>query len=362
MQNGKLFQNVKSKIVKRCKIRFQVFTMGFPYKILNDMSAKLKAAEAEIAKLKDGCRETQVNSVPSRGECHQTKPHVNRCEQTLPVSVQREPADSLSEVVRLKKMVADLIYENNRYHLALSYCHCFALDDAIIDTSESMEVSIRASTPLPCNLPSSDSAISSSTASGLVVSADNSKPPVVVDKKDEAFVDKMLKVLSKLETKYLTPTHKRKKRLFTRKSKISHIVPQEFLAIYHNVAAPDPESVPVPEPYPRVKWNLVKFKPVLPNPEPCPIYSCSPDPTFYVDRDSPSFQCNYNFDYLASQNGKPFGALPGFKTNLGVVRVPSTPVGGYVYCPDVKKWVIHATCPVGGGAREGLESFRRKKG
>ena len=54
--------------------KFQAFTMGFPVKILNDMSAKLKAAVAEIAELEDGC-------LPSRGECHQTKlVNVNRCE------------------------------------------------------------------------------------------------------------------------------------------------------------------------------------------------------------------------------------------------------------------------------------------
>ena len=128
--------------------------MAFLYNALNDVSAKLKAPEAEITKL-----QTQANSVLSRDKCQQTKPLVivNRCEQTLPVSVQGEPADSLllSEVNRLKRMVADLIYENNRYHLALSNCHCSTLDDAISDVpAESLE-SIRASTPLTCHLPSS---------------------------------------------------------------------------------------------------------------------------------------------------------------------------------------------------------------
>ena len=165
--------------------------MAFLYNALNDVSAKLKAPEAEITKL-----QTQANSVLSRDKCQQTKPLVivNRCEQTLPVSVQGEPAVSmlLSEVDRLKRMVADLIYENNRYHLAISNCHCFSLDDEILglDTSESLDVSIPASTTSLSNLPSSDSAISSTTASALVVSVDDSKQPVVVNKKDEAFVDK----------------------------------------------------------------------------------------------------------------------------------------------------------------------------
>ena len=56
-----------------------------------------------------------------------------------------------------------------------------------------------------------------------------------------------------------------------------------------------------------------------------------------------------------------FGTLPGFNT-LGIVAVPSTPVGGYVYCPDSKKWVIHATCPPGGGTKGSIPPSRRKRG
>ena len=92
--------------------------MTFPFKNINDLSTKLKAAEAEISKLQDDCDDDS-------DECQQTAALVNcnQCEQTLP-SVQ-------SEVDRLKRMVADLTYENNRYHLALSNCHCSTLDDSI---------------------------------------------------------------------------------------------------------------------------------------------------------------------------------------------------------------------------------------
>ena len=137
--------------------------MTFPFEILDDWSTKLKAAEAaEISKPQDNCRSvTLVNSLLSRDECQQTAALMNgnQCEQTLP-SVQRGLVDSLlqSEVDRLKRMVADLTYENNRYHLALSNCHCSTLDDSISDVpAESLDISIRASTPLSRNLPSSDS-------------------------------------------------------------------------------------------------------------------------------------------------------------------------------------------------------------
>ena len=67
-------------------------------------------------------------------------------------------------------------------------------------------------------------------------------------------------------------------------------------------------------------------------------------------------------------NGQPFGSLPGYKTNLGVVAVPTIPVGGYVYCPDAKKWVIFAEPPTspsaGRGTRRGggTPLTRRRKG
>ena len=76
---------------------------------------------------------------------------------------------------------------------------------------------------------------------------------------------------------------------------------------------------------------------------------------------------NFNFDYLASKYGKPFWALPGFKTNFGVVPIPSTPVGGYVYCPDARKWVIFAEArsppSTGRGTRRGgATSLARRRG
>ena len=89
----------------------------------------------------------------------------------------------------------------------------------------------------------------------------------------------MVKYLSKLEMKYSTPTHKRKERLFRRKKRTCAIVPKEFANIFDYLADPEPDEVklvPVPDTiYPEVKWNLVKFKPVLPNPESSPIYSSS---------------------------------------------------------------------------------------
>ena len=189
----------------------------------------------------------------------------------------------------------------------------------------------------------------------------------VVRRKDKTFIKRMVMTLAKLETKYLTPEHKRKKRLFTRKEKTSPIVPKEFDTIYHVLAAPEPDAVTAPDPFPHVRWFDVKFKPALPAPERCLVYSCSPDPAFYVEKSSPLYNGTDNFGSLARQYGQSFGTLPGYKTNLGVVAVPTTPVGGYVYCPEVKKWVIyaeHRSSPTSAGRgtrRGGAMSLTRRR-
>ena len=179
--------------------------------------------------------------------------------------------------------------------------------------------------------------------------------------------------MNKLETKYLTPEHKRRKRLFTRKQKTSSIVPREFSAIYNVLAAPEPETVSVPEAFPHVRWNEVRFKPSLPNPELCPVYSCSQDPEFYLEkreyRNGSVIPTVSDPEFLRKtrDNGRPFGGLPGYKTSLGVVAVPTTPVGGYVYCPDSKKWVLYAepqsSPSAGRGTRRGgTPPARRRRG
>ena len=86
--------------------------------------------------------------------------------------------------------------------------------------------------------------------------------------KDKTFISRMVKAITntKLEGKYFTPEHKRKKRIFTRKLKTSPTVPREFARIYNVLAPREPETVTVPEPFPHARWNKVQFKPTLLNP------------------------------------------------------------------------------------------------
>ena len=122
--------------------------MAFPYNILNDLSEKVRAAEAQIVQERKYF-ESKISKL------------VEEYEEKLQLRGSIDANSLLQDQVdKLRRTVADLVHSNNRYHLAVSNCtHCVS-DDAISETStESFDESIRASTPAACNLPSSDSAI-----------------------------------------------------------------------------------------------------------------------------------------------------------------------------------------------------------
>ena len=120
--------------------------MSFPFRILNDMSAKLKAAEANIdevrkyyevkiatlieeyeKKLGHICYEASHSQVS--GQAQQTE-HVKEeletenCEEEVDdeEAVDDEKAVDDEEIGHLKNKMSQLVYENNRYHLMLSNC------------------------------------------------------------------------------------------------------------------------------------------------------------------------------------------------------------------------------------------------
>ena len=319
----------------------------FPYRILNDLSQKLKSAEDKIATLLDERKSPRYNLQMSCGACNQallseSTADRTHCEAFANVDALKE------EVCLLQKKVAELVYMNNRYHISISNCTVCTSDDVFSNASLSDEEAIKASTPVTTSLDSLEPSISPvpcSVAPNSFVPALSSSPLLsrsvetrqdesVKVRKDKTFISRMMKTLNKLESKYSIPEHRRKARIFMRKKKESPIVPKEFSTIFHVLAAPEPD-MNVLEPYPQVKWNDIRFKPGLPNPELFAVHSCSQDPEFYQDKKD--LPCTY-------QRWAPhsFGTLPGFKTSLGIVAVPATPVGGYVYCPDAKKWVLFA--------------------
>ena len=345
--------------------------MSFPYKIFNDMSAKLKAAEANVDEVRKQY-EAKITAIVTKYE-NQLR---NKPFHFYPVSDQNQQIELAEdehvilnckkenddEIEHLKKKVSQLTYENNRYHLMLSNCTMCSDDHSFEDSSTFFDSSTQSS-PTPMPLPSSAQAVQlSTTPTVLPCTADGTKWRISM-KKDQAYITRLVKCLSKLEKKYSTPTHKRKERLFRRKKRTCSIVPKEFASIFDYLALPEPDKIKlVPDTtYPEVKWNFVKFKPVLPNPESCPIYSCSQDPDFYENYADPDSGRTGN----KFVERHPFGSHPGFVTTLGVVAVPEAPVGGYVYCPHAKKWLIYATTLTPSGRSESSRTSspsRRRRG
>ena len=191
------------------------------------------------------------------------------------------------------------------------------------------------------------------------------KGPTMDKRNKDPFITRLVNSLVKLERKYAIPPHKRKARMFTRRPTQSSVIPIEFNSIYHDLAAPDPEPVTVPEPYLTIAWQDVRFKPSLPDPKEFPILSASADPKFYQMEMEDTHGIKRN---IFRQTGKPFGTLPGYETNLGVAAIPTLPVGGYVYSTETErpKWVLYATrggtSPGGGGAAQASSRRSRRQG
>ena len=154
---------------------------------------------------------------------------------------------------------------------------------------------------------------------------------------------------------------------------------------------------PTERPYPRVDWTKVNIhtKRNLPQPSKLPVHGCPQDPLIYPDAPKPEGRIMeyYNVTSKCSIPGcehkpcipppgcnttihtdkygtegsitaistseeknvllqkvyrplraasSPFGTAPGFPTNLGVVSMPTSPVGGYLYTED-EGWVLYAT-------------------
>jgi hypothetical protein len=163
--------------------------------------------------------------------------------------------------------------------------------------------------------------------------------------KELAWISKMSQALTKLEKKFAIPIEKRKPGMFKRKTKTNHIIPKPFRTMFHLLAAPEPDPVTLPDPYPTVDWYSLRFKPALPNPEDCPVYSASKDPDDYQMK---STGISHDPQYSTFTRKNPFGALPGYRTTQGVVSVPATSVQGFIYCPTARRWLLHASLnPVG---------------
>ena len=59
--------------------------------------------------------------------------------------------------------------------------------------------------------------------------------------KDITYISRTVRTLAKLESKYLTTRHKKKRLLLTRNQQTGPRIPKELASIYNVLAAPEPE-------------------------------------------------------------------------------------------------------------------------
>ena len=114
------------------------------------------------------------------------------------------------------------------------------------------------------------------------------------------------------------------------------------------------KSIPIHQPYPKVDWTQINSysKRNLPKAELLPVFGCPQYPDYYPDAPNPEriVVCSTTKDcslpgcsHKTPIKGHPFGSLFGYKINLGLVVLPSTPVGGYIQTEN-EGW-IHYTTP-----------------
>ena len=84
--------------------------------------------------------------------------------------------------------------------------------------------------------------------------------------------------------------------------------------MFHLLAAPEPDPVFLPDPYPTVDWSTKRFKPALPNPDDCPVFSASQDPDTYKVKSS-VFHSGQTYSIFTGK--QPFGTMPGYHTMHG---------------------------------------------
>ena len=146
---------------------------------------------------------------------------------------------------------------------------------------------------------------------------------------------------------------KRKKK--ARQKKLKKMLHPELITMWQHCSqlCAEPDVSPAtstPSPYPRVDWSRVNQRMLanLPKPERFPVHGCAQDAAFYEPRqvtvahDDVRFRSPYEEAILC-----PYGSLPGFLTQDGVVAPGGhgEVVSGYIWSHEYGCWVLHASVP-----------------
>ena len=156
-----------------------------------------------------------------------------------------------------------------------------------------------------------------------------------------------------------------------RRKKFS-IVPYEFASMWRSLPNLYEEKEMTNQKIirPKVAWHKVNPSALrrFTRPGMFPIMSVSPRPSFYGKscdcatnpvfktsvlatvhmlerRPGPARLCPCPTEF---ERDHPFGSLPGYRTNLGVVPIPDTPMFGHIWDHEVSDWVLHAEIPPSG--------------
>ena len=176
----------------------------------------------------------------------------------------------------------------------------------------------------------------------------------------DLFVNSILKVFRKVapNSRYKPRRHRGKK---------SRVIPSELSMLWSHSTEIFQErqvSPPQAELTPRVNWAKVNRGAMKSFPKPSwqPVLSVSPSPSFYEKScDCPATIIkHYRHGDVREPNvcscptqftaPNPFGELPGFVTNLGVVPVPDSPIHGHIWDQASCDWILHAEFPTPGFA------------
>ena len=117
------------------------------------------------------------------------------------------------------------------------------------------------------------------------------------------------------------------------------------LAIFTDVSPEVPAPVPVPEVvYPSIDWSQVNTRNLtnLPVPDTHAVHGCSQDPSHYEKKQVQGYN---RMEWRPSQfeQSYPFGHLPGFLTDMGVIAFSPEVIHGHVWDVREHKWVLHAS-------------------
>ena len=134
-------------------------------------------------------------------------------------------------------------------------------------------------------------------------------------------------------------------------------------------AAPDVRCVHVPSPYPRVDWSRVNKRLIshIPDPSPQPVHGVHEDPDFYeskiVREMRPSGHCVPEVKPSLFYRDNPFGTLPGYLTDAGVVHPDSNPevINGYVWSPSCRQYILHAEFQVDSKRKQVTNDYKSKR-